>query len=247
MHRAALVLTAGLPVILCLALNTGPEPVGFSEPRVNTFSIAAYDPETKEWGVAVASKYLAVGAVVPWAKANVGAIATQSSVNITYGLRGLELLAGGKSADETINVLTEADQGRESRQVGIVDAKGKPAHFTGKRCNAWAGAKSGKDYTCQGNLLAGEKVIDDMAKAFEESRGPLAWRLMAALEAGDRAGGDRRGKQAAAVLVVREGRGPNGFGDRYIDLRVDDHKEPVQELARILGLRLRRPAKQEKP
>ncbi len=222
-----------------------PRPLRTEEPPrswVNTFSIAAYDPERKEWGVAVASKYLAVGAVVPWAKAGVGAIATQSAVNISYGPKGLELLEQGKSAAEVVKLLTDEDKGRDFRQLGIVDANGKAASYNGTKCNPWAGSKGGKNYTCQGNLLAGEQVIDAMAKAFEESKGPLAWRLMAALEAGDQAGGDKRGKQSAAILVVRAGAGPNGISDRYLDFRVDDHKDPVPELARILGLRVKRPA-----
>lgn len=209
--------------------------------QVNTFSIVACDPERQEWGVAVASKYLAVGAVVPWARAGVGAVATQSAVNISYGPKGLELLAQGKSAAGVVKLLTDEDTGRDFRQLGIVDAKGEVANFSGDKCNPWAGSRAGKHYTCQGNLLAGAQVIDAMAKAFEESKGPLAWRLMAALEAGDQAGGDKRGKQSAALLVVRAGAGPNGIGDRYLDFRVDDHKEPVPELARILGLRVRRP------
>src|SRR4051794_17063707 len=209
----------------------------------NTFSIVAHDPATKEWGVAVASKYLAVGAVVPFGKAGVGAVATQSAVNITYGPKGLGLLGQGKSAEEVVKTLTDADEGKDYRQLGIVDAKGNVANFSGNRCNAWAGAKSGKHYSCQGNLLTGEEVVEEMAKAFESSQGPLAWRLMAALEAGEKAGGDKRGKQSAAILVVRERAGPNGRSDRYLDFRVDDHKEPVTELARILALRLRRPVK----
>jgi uncharacterized Ntn-hydrolase superfamily protein len=209
--------------------------------QVNTFSIAACDPDKKEWGVAVASKYLAVGSAVPWAKAGVGAVATQASVNVTFGPKGLELLAEGKSAEETIKALTDADKNKSSRQVGVIDAKGEPATFTGEKCFAWAGGKTGKNYTVQGNLLAGEKVVDEMAKAFEETKGPLAWRLMAALEAGDKAGGDKRGKQSAAILVVKENAGPNGFGDRYLDFRVDDHTDPIPELARILALRVRRP------
>jgi uncharacterized Ntn-hydrolase superfamily protein len=200
-----------------------------------------YDPETKQWGVAVASRVLAVGAIVPWARAEAGAVATQSATNVSYGTKGLELLAKGKSAEEVVKELTGADDGREHRQLGIVDAKGNAANFTGKNCSAWAGAKSGKHYTCQGNLLTGKKVIEDMAKAFEETKGPLAWRLMAALEAGENAGGDKRGKQSAGLLVVWKGRGPGGRNDRYLDLRVDDHKAPVEELARILALRLRRP------
>jgi uncharacterized Ntn-hydrolase superfamily protein len=210
----------------------------------NTFSIAAYDPDRKEWGVAVASKVLAVGAVVPWARADTGAIATQALSNINYGPHGLELLAQGKSAEEVIKILTDEDKGKEKRQVGIVDAKGNVANFTGTGCNAWAGAKSGQHYTCQGNLLTGEGVVTDMAKAYEDSKGPLAWRMMAALEAGEKAGGDKRGKQSAAIYVVRDRGGPNGFGDRAIDLRVDDHEKPIQELARLLALRIKRPERQ---
>jgi uncharacterized Ntn-hydrolase superfamily protein len=209
---------------------------------VNTFSIAAYDPDKQEWGVAVASKYLAVGAVVPWAKAGVGAVATQAAVNISFGPKGLELLGQGKSAAEVVKLLTEEDKGRDYRQLGVVDAKGEAATFSGEKCNAWAGGKSGKFYTCQGNILAGEKVIDAMAEAFEKTKGPLAWKLMAALDAGDQAGGDKRGKQSAALLVVRDKAGPNGISDRYLDFRVDDHKDPVPELARILALRVRKPA-----
>jgi uncharacterized Ntn-hydrolase superfamily protein len=206
-----------------------------------TFSIAAFDPERKEWGVAVASKYLAVGAAVPWAKAGVGAIATQSFVNVSYGSRGLELLAEGKSAAKVIELLTDPDTVKETRQVGVVDANGEVANFTGPKCRPWAGAKAGKNYTCQGNLLKGEEVVTEMANAFEQNDGPFAWRLLAALEAGEKAGGDKRGKQSAAILVVRDRGGPNGSGDRYIDFRVDDHQDPLPELARILALRIRRP------
>ena len=240
MHRAVLGVYASL--LLAVGLWLVPSrPVAAPEVRVNTFSIVAYDPEAKEWGVAVASRVLAVGAVVPWARAEAGAVATQSATNVTYGSKGLELLAKGKSAEEVVKELTEADEGRDHRQLGIVDAKGKAANFTGKSCSAWAGAKSGKHYSCQGNLLAGEKVIEDMARAFEETKGPLAWRLLAAMEAGEKAGGDKRGKQSAALLVVARGRGRGGRNDRYLDFRVDDHKGPVEELARILALRLRRP------
>ncbi len=137
--------------------------------------------------------------------------------------------------------LTDADKGKDTRQAAIVDAQGNVGNFTGPGCLAWAGAKSGKYYSCQGNLLAGEGVVEAMAQAFDETKGPLAWRLVGALEAGEKAGGDKRGKQSAAVLVVRDGGGPNGFGDRMIDFRVDDHDNPVQELARILAKRLRRP------
>jgi uncharacterized Ntn-hydrolase superfamily protein len=210
-------------------------------PTICTFSIVAYDPERQEWGVAVASKFLAVGAVVPWAKANVAAIATQSHANTTYGPKGLDLLSQGKSAEEVIKLLTEDDPGKDVRQVGIVDSKGNPATYTGSKCTAWAGGKTGKHYACQGNILAGEAVVDDMAKAFEEAKGPLAWRLIAALEAAEKAGGDKRGKQSAAILVVRDKAGYSGFNDRMIDFRVDDHANPVQELTRILALRIKRP------
>jgi uncharacterized Ntn-hydrolase superfamily protein len=207
----------------------------------STFSIVAYDSDKQEWGCAVASKYLGVGNVVPHARAGAGVVATQASVNIAHGPNGVERLAKGMSAEETLQALKESDPKIEVRQLGIVDAKGNAATFTGKNCIAWAGGKTGKYYACQGNILAGPNVVDDMAKAFEETPGPLAWRMMAALTAGDKAGGDKRGKQSAAILVVRDKRGPNGIGDRYLDFRVDDHQEPVPELARILALRLPRP------
>src|ERR1019366_5910742 len=187
-----------------------PPPAARKDRAINTFSIVAYDPDKQEWGVGVASKFLAVGAGVPWAKAGVGAIATQAYANTTYGPRGLELLAQGKSAEEALKKLTDDDQGKDERQAGIVDAKGTAATFTGDKCNAWAGGKTGKHYACQGNLLAGEAVVNDMAKAFEDAKGPLAWRIMAALEAAEKAGGDKRGKQSAAILVVRDKAGYGG-------------------------------------
>jgi uncharacterized Ntn-hydrolase superfamily protein len=207
---------------------------------VHTFSIVARDPEAKEWGVAVASRVLAVGSVVPHAKVGVGAIATQSYANVTFGPKGLALLADGKSASETMKILLDADPDRETRPVGIIDAKGETAIFSGNKCSAWFGGKAGKDYACQGNLLAGEAVINDMADAFEKTPGKLAWRLARALEAGEAAGGDKRGKQSAAILVVRAKAGWGGLDDRFIDLRVDDHETPVAELVRILGKRLPR-------
>jgi uncharacterized Ntn-hydrolase superfamily protein len=251
MRRACLLFTAllGVPVVgglLPAGALPGPKSEELAEP-VHTFSIVAYDPETKQWGVGVASRVLAVGSVVPSARADVGAVATQATTNVTWGPKGLELLAQGKSAAEVVKILTEADKGSAYRQLGVIDAKGNAAAFTGKSCSKYAGDKTGKHYACQGNLLAGEAVVADMAKAFEASKGPLAWRIMAAMEAAEKAGGDRRGKQSAAILVVREGFGPNRRGDRWIDLRVDDHKEPVTELARILNLRLRRPKADEKP
>jgi uncharacterized Ntn-hydrolase superfamily protein len=237
--KRLLCLTAMLPLALTFAAAPAERPVD----DVHTFSIAAYDPDAKEWGVAVASKYLAVGSAVPWAKAGVGAVATQARVNATYGPEGLKLLEAGKTAEETVAALTDADKGKEFRQLGVIDAKGDPATFTGTKCVEWAGGKKGKNYTCQGNLLTGAAVVDAMAKAFEETKGPLAWRLMAALEEGEKAGGDKRGKQSAAILVVKDGAGPNQMGDRYLDFRVDDHETPVQELGRILGLRLKPPGK----
>jgi uncharacterized Ntn-hydrolase superfamily protein len=222
-------------------LSSTPSASARAEPPVATFSIVAHDPDRQEWGVGVASKFLAVGAVVPWAKAGVGAIATQSFANTTYGPKGLELLAQGKTAEEVIDLLTAADPQKAVRQVGILDAKGQAATFTGAKCNAWAGGKTGKHYACQGNILAAEAVVTDMAKAFEDSKGPLGWRIMAALEAAEKAGGDKRGKQSAALLVVRDKAGYGRFNDRMLDFRVDDHPQPVQELARILALRLKRP------
>ncbi|MBT5017974.1 MAG: DUF1028 domain-containing protein [Planctomicrobium sp.] len=207
---------------------------------VSTFSIVAYDPNTKEWGIGVASKFLAVGHVVPWAKAGQGAIATQSFANTTYGPEGLKLLKSGAPASEVIKVLTDADPMRANRQLGIVDQTGEAATFTGEKCLPWAGGKIGDYFACQGNILAGPEVIDDMAKSFEESKGPLAWRIMEALKAADAAGGDIRGRQSAAILVVKEDAGYAGLNDRMIDFRVDDHETPIQELDRILGLKLKR-------
>ncbi|MBN9122151.1 MAG: DUF1028 domain-containing protein [Planctomycetes bacterium] len=220
-----------------------PEP----EPDVvATFSVVGYDPEAKEWGVAVASKFLAVGSVVPWAEAGAGAVATQSYANVTFGPKGLELMRKGTTAEGAIKALTDDDEGRDQRQVGMVDAKGEAFTYTGKKCLAWAGGKTGKHFACQGNILAGPEVVDAMAKAFEEAKGPLAWRLMASLEAGDKAGGDRRGKQSAAVCVAKAKGGYAGLNDRYIDFRVDDHKEPIPELVRVLALRLPKPKHEKK-
>jgi uncharacterized Ntn-hydrolase superfamily protein len=199
-----------------------------------TFSIVAYDPENGDLGVAVASRYLAVGAVVPWAKAGVGAIATQAWGDTSYGVKGLEMLQRGVTPQEVLEKLTAADEGREHRQVGIVDASGISVSYTGAKANPWAGHRSGGNYAVQGNILVGEKVVLAMERAFLETEGDLADRLMAALEAGDSAGGDARGKQSAALLVVRNM--GSGYSDRYVDLRADDHAEPVIELRRIYEL-----------
>ena len=208
---------------------------------VATFSIVAHDAENGDLGVAVQSKFFAVGAVVPWAKAGVGAIATQSWANTTFGPNGLALLQEGLTAQETLDRLIEADDGRGKRQVGIVDAKGNVANYTGAECVEWAGAVKGENYTAQGNILAGEQVVQAMAEAFEKTEGELAEKLMAALVAAQEKGGDRRGQQSAAILVVRENGGYSGFNDRYIDLRVDDHERPIEELQRLLKIRLGQP------
>jgi len=201
-----------------------------------TFSIVARDASAGELGIAVQSKFLAVGAVVPWAKAGVGAIATQSLANTSYGPRGLELLASGLSADQTLEQLLAADEERAMRQVGIVGLKGEPATYTGEGCYSWAGGKTGVDYTCQGNILVGGETVLAMAQAFEASRGPLSERLLLSLAAGQAAGGDSRGQQSAALLVVRSNGGYGGFNDRMVDLRVDDHPQPIEELGRLLQL-----------
>lgn len=206
--------------------------------RIATFSIVAYDPGRKEWGVAVQSKFLAVGAVVGWARAGAGAVATQSYANVLYGLQGLELLEEGASAEEAVKSLTDADEQRALRQLGMVDAKGNAASYTGKDCYAWAGGIVGEGFCCQGNILI-PGTIEAMAKRFEEVRGgegELADWLVQALDAGQEAGGDSRGRQSAAVLVVREGGGYGGNNDHYLDLRVDDHPEPIKELDRILKI-----------
>ena len=203
---------------------------------VATFSIVGYDAETGDLGIAVQSKFFAVGSVVPWAEAGVGAIATQSWANTTYGPNGLKLLKSGLSAKQSLDRLIADDPGRATRQVGIVDAKGNVANYTGDECNEWAGAVSGKHYTAQGNILAGEDVVKAMGKAFEETEGELADKLMAALFAGQEQGGDTRGQQSAALLVVREQSGYGGFNDRYVDLRVDDAKQPIEELQRLLEI-----------
>lgn len=201
-----------------------------------TFSIVARDSETGELGVAVQSKFLAVGAVVPWARADVGAIATQAWANTSYGPRGLELLGSGLTASGVVARLTADDPGREDRQLGVVSADGSVATFTGTRCFDWAGGVTGAHYACQGNILMGQETVRAMAQTFESSTGLLCDRLLSALAAGQAAGGDSRGQQSAALLVVRHAGGYGGFNDRFIDLRVDDHEAPIGELQRILQL-----------
>ncbi len=206
-------------------------------PAIATFSIVAHDPETGDFGVAVQSKYFAVGAVVPHAKAEVGAIATQARGNLLYGPLGLQLLKKGMRAERVVETLTSTDSLRSERQVGVVDQQGRAASYTGEDCLPWAGGRVGENYAVQGNLLAGPQVVDAMAAAFEAATGDLASRLVYALAAGQAAGGDARGRQSAAVLVVRERGGYLGLTDRYIDLHVEDHPTPIRELRRLLEIR----------
>jgi uncharacterized Ntn-hydrolase superfamily protein len=201
-----------------------------------TFSLVACDLDARQWGVTVASKFPAVGAVVPWARGDVGAVATQSYANVTYGPEGLELLATGLSAKETIERLTGLDDQRDHRQLGVVDAHGGSATFSGSACMDWAGGRTGPFFAAQGNILAGSQVVDALAETFQAARGSLAQRMLAALLAADRAGGDRRGRQAAAVVVRQTDAGYGGNNDILIDLRVDDHQDPVPELIRIHGV-----------
>jgi uncharacterized Ntn-hydrolase superfamily protein len=201
-----------------------------------TFSIVAADPAAGDWGVAVASKFPAVGAVVPYARAGVGAVATQAWGNTSFGPDGLDLMASGVSARDALGRVLSADDGREDRQAGFVDALGRAETFTGSRCMDWAGGISGEGFAAQGNILVGDRVVADMAAAFTSTEGDLCDRLLAALVAGDRSGGDRRGKQSAALLVVRAGGGYEGRNDRYIDCRVDDHPEATAELVRLFGV-----------
>jgi uncharacterized Ntn-hydrolase superfamily protein len=211
-----------------------------STPLVATYSIVACDLEAKQWGVAVQSKFLAVGSVVPWAEAEVGAIATQAYANPRYGPDGLALLRDGLSASEVVERLTAEDEGRAERQLGVVDAHGGSASWTGPDCNDWAGGRTGSCYAAQGNILVGEETVAALAKTFEETGHlPLVQRLLECLVAAQAAGGDRRGQQSASVLVVQRDGGYAGLSDVLLDLRVDDHERPIQELRRIYGLHQR--------
>lgn len=201
-----------------------------------TFSIVACDLEEQTWGIAVASKFPAVGAVVPWAQAGAGAVATQSFANTSFGPRGLELMTGGASADEALARLLQNDPDRELRQVGLVDKSGRAASFTGQGCFNWAGGLAGQGYAIQGNILKSGRIVPAMEKAFLKTNGNLPKRLHAALLAGDRAGGDKRGRQSAAIYVVKPNGGYGGFVDRWIDYRVDDHDDPVVRLGELLEL-----------
>ena len=201
--------------------------------QTGTFSIVAYDSVTQELGVAVQSKYFSVGTAVPWAEAGAGAVATQASVNVSLGPRALALLRTGMPAADIMRSLAASDSSWESRQVGIVDARGNAVSWTGKRCMDWAGSETGPGFACQGNILAGPAVVASMARAYRQSRGEMAERLISALEAGQAAGGDKRGQQSAALIVVRPSADHPEYNYRYVDLRVEDHKTPIKELRRV--------------
>jgi uncharacterized Ntn-hydrolase superfamily protein len=203
---------------------------------IHTYSIVARDPDTGDMGVAVQSHWFSVGSIVSWAEAGVGAVATQSLVNASFGPRGLELMKNGKSAQEALTELILSDEGREVRQLAIVDAKGNVSAHTGTRCIPEAGHFIGEGYSVQANLMLNDKVVPAMARAFEDARGPLAERMMTALEAAQDVGGDIRGKQSAALLVVRGTPTGNVWEDRMIDLRIEDHSEPIIEMKRLLSL-----------
>jgi uncharacterized Ntn-hydrolase superfamily protein len=200
-----------------------------------TYSIVARDPETGDLGVAVQSKFLAVGAVVPWARAGVGAIATQSFANVAYGPDGLALLVEGHPADDVLERLVAADDQREHRQAGIVDARGRAATHTGNECFAWAGGRIGENFAAQGNILADATVVDGLADTFLAGGQPFPELLVACLAAAEEAGGDRRGSESASLLIVRDAGGFGGGNDRWVDLRVDQHDDPVGELGRVLA------------
>jgi uncharacterized Ntn-hydrolase superfamily protein len=233
-------------VLLIAALNTAPASgetmtapsAQLATPPIATFSIVARDPGTGDLGVAVQSKYFAVGSVVPHGEAGTGAVATQARGNPLHGRDGLALLRQGWEAERVLARLTAADPLRRERQIGIVDLEGRSASHTGEDCLPWAGGRTGPNYAVQGNVLAGPQVVDAMAEAFETSQGDLATRMLEALAAGQAAGGDLRGRQSAAVLVVRDGAGYLGLSDRLIDLHVEDHPTPIAELRRLLDIRL---------
>lgn len=227
MNKALLLAISGLFSLTALARD---------KPIASTFSIVARDPATGELGVAVASRYFAVGAVVPWAKAGVGAVATQSFVNPAFGPHGLDLLAKGMTPEQALKALLANDDDPHGRQVGIVSASGDSITYSGPKCNPWAGGRQGPNYAIQGNILTGEAVVAAMEASFLSTKGTLASRLYAALAAGDSKGGDSRGRQSAALIVVKEGAGAGGYDDRAIDIRVDDNPDPFRELGRLLKL-----------
>jgi len=204
--------------------------------HISTFSLVAYDPDIQAWGVAVASKFPAVGAVVPWVEAGAGAVATQSFANTRFGPDGLEWMRNGMSAEDALGRLLQQDKQATQRQVGLVDAAGQAATFTGEGCYPWAGGRIGKHHALQGNILTGRETLEAMEAAYLTSEAPFPERMLAALLAGDRAGGDRRGKQSAALYIARAEAGYGGFNDRWIDYRVDDHPDPIPQLGSLLEL-----------
>jgi uncharacterized Ntn-hydrolase superfamily protein len=203
---------------------------------VSTYSIAACDLDRGQWGVATQSKFLAVGSIVPWAEPGAGALATQAYANPRYGPDGLALLRQGLTAEEVVRRLTEADDGRDERQLGVVDGAGRGATYTGAACLDWAGGRAGDGYAVQGNILVSGDTVEALAASFKGSEGSLAERLLEALAAAQAAGGDKRGQQSAAVLVVERDGGYAGLTDTLVDLRVDDHEAPIEELRRLYGL-----------
>jgi uncharacterized Ntn-hydrolase superfamily protein len=205
-------------------------------PNIATFSIVAYDSIAGEWGVAVQSRFLAVGAVVPFARAGIGAVASQAWGNTAFGPQALELMSRGLYADSTMKIILSTDTDRTYRQVGLIDSKGRAATYTGKDCQAWAGGIVGEGFCVQGNILTSEDVVKAMAQGFQNSSGRLAQRLLVALYAGQKAGGDKRGMQSAALLIVSKNGGYSGYNDQLVDLRVDDHPDPIKELERIFYL-----------
>jgi len=207
-----------------------------ARPIVATFSIVACDLEAEQWGVSVQSKFLAVGSVVPWAEPHVGAIATQAYANPRYGPNGLALLREGLSAEQVVDRLTGEDEGRDHRQLGVVDGEGTAATYTGRECMDWAGGRTGTHYAAQGNILVSGETVDALAETFESSTGPLASRLIDCLAAAQEAGGDSRGQQSSALLVVQRDGGYAGLSDVVVELRVEDHERPIEELRRIYTL-----------
>jgi uncharacterized Ntn-hydrolase superfamily protein len=205
-------------------------------PVVATYSIVACDLDAQQWGVSVQSKFLSVGSVVPWAEPHVGAIATQAYANPRYGPNGLQLLRGDLSAQEVVDRLTSEDEGRDHRQLGVVDGEGNAATYTGEECMDWAGGRTGNGYAAQGNILVSAETVDALAETFESSTGPLAERLIDCLAAAQEAGGDSRGQQSSALLVVQRDGGYAGMSDVVVELRVEDHERPIEELRRIYTL-----------
>ncbi len=237
MKNTTPLLTATISILIlmagCPAGISGASPL--DTPGIATFSIAAHDPDTMEWGVAVQSKFLAVGSVVPFARVNVGAVATQAFGNLRYGPDGLDLLNLGVSPETVVHILTSNDPFQSYRQVGIVDANGSSAAHTGSECTPWAGHITGKNFSVQGNILTGEDVVKAMADTFKNSSGKLGERLLEALKAGQTAGGDARGRQSAAIFIVRKNGGYGGNNDVAVDMRVDDHEWPIQKLEEIFN------------